>query len=306
MNKSKYVYTVLLLIAVFALLTNAELCITAFYNGIVLWAVAVLPALMPFMVVSRLIVGNNLINSKKLNSITSKLFNSSSVSGQIFIMSLICGYPIGAKLTHELYEQKSIDSIQATKLAAFTQACSPLFIIGTIGIKLIGNIQIAIIILICHYLATIINGLIYRKFFISKYLGEAKLSDGVTFSQSMSQAVNASLLVGGYIALFSVVIALVGSFSLIQTINNTAIVGVIYSLIEVTNGIAFIVKACDISVTLVLICGLVSFGGLCIIMQSWTFYEKCNIKLSKVIIFKLTQAALATIISYLAVLLLNI
>lgn len=293
-------------IAILALLTNAELCINSFYNGIVLWAKAVLPALMPFAVVSRLIVGNNLIYSKQLSKFTSKLYNCSQVSGQVFIISMICGYPIGAKLTGELYKDKAIDSTQATKLATFTQACSPIFVIGTIGIKLIGNLQAALIILVCHYLATILNGVFYRRFYISNYKGISNPSSNVTLSETMSQAINTSLLVGGYIALFSIVIALLGTLPVMQSINNSAVSGVIYSILEVTNGITYIFNTCEVNISIVLICGLVSFGGLCIIMQSWVFYEKCNVRFSRIILIKTTQAALATIISFIAVFILHI
>ena len=90
------------------------------------------------------------------------LFNVSGIGSYPFIMGIISGYPIGAKIVTDLYLNKSCSKEECERLLSFTNNSGPLFIIGTVGISLFGNTQIGILLFITHLLACFTVGFIFR------------------------------------------------------------------------------------------------------------------------------------------------
>ena len=76
-------------------------------------------------------------------------------AGFAFLMGLISGYPVGAKVISHFMEEGICTKEEAERMLAFTNNSGPLFIIGTVGITLFGNTQIGILLFITHILACI-------------------------------------------------------------------------------------------------------------------------------------------------------
>ena len=51
-------------------------------------------------------------------------------------MGITSGYPVGAKVAKDLYNNKLCTKIEAERLLSFTNSSGPLFIIGTVGISM--------------------------------------------------------------------------------------------------------------------------------------------------------------------------
>jgi nucleoside recognition membrane protein YjiH len=81
-------------------------------------------------------------------------------------MSVLSGYPVGAKLTADFYEKGLITKGQACRITTFTSTSGPLFIVGTVGIGMFHSAKLGIIILLSHFIGAILNGLIYRKYML--------------------------------------------------------------------------------------------------------------------------------------------
>jgi len=79
-----------------------------------------------------------------------------------FLMGIISGYPVGAKIVTKLRENNTCTKEECERLLAFTNNSGPLFIVGTVGISLIGDTTIGIILLIIHILASITVGILFR------------------------------------------------------------------------------------------------------------------------------------------------
>ena len=77
-----------------------------------------------------------------------KVYHAPAISGYILIMSMLCGYPIGAKLISECHEQGFITEKEAKSVSAFTSTSGPLFIIGTVGVGMFENKTAGFILLI--------------------------------------------------------------------------------------------------------------------------------------------------------------
>ncbi len=141
-------------------------------NGTLVWATAILPSLFPFMIFTRLLTATGYVEdfSKGLSPMTKKLYNTPGISSYIFLMSIISGYPLGAKLTADLYGENMVSREEAHRICSFTSNSGPMFIVGTVGVGMLISATAGYIILISHIIASMLNGLIYRKYKPTNYL----------------------------------------------------------------------------------------------------------------------------------------
>ena len=72
----------------------------AIKKGLSLWANSVVPSLFPFFVATDLLMHTNFVNilGRFLNKLMKPLFNIRGEGAFGFIMGLISGYPVGAKI----------------------------------------------------------------------------------------------------------------------------------------------------------------------------------------------------------------
>ena len=136
----------------------------AIKKGLALWANSVVPSLFPFFVATELLMNTNFVNvlGRFFNKIMKPLFNIRGEGAFGFIMGLISGYPVGAKIACDFRENNICSKEECERLLSFTNNSGPLFILGTVGISMFGNSTIGLLLLITHILACITVGIIFR------------------------------------------------------------------------------------------------------------------------------------------------
>lgn len=220
-------------------------------NGLILWATAVVPSLFPFFVSTELLSYTNVVKylGKILNPIMRPLFNVPGEGAFAFLMGLISGYPVGAKIVANFMEQGIVTKDEAERLLAFTNNSGPLFIIGTVGITLFGSTTIGILLFITHILSCITVGITLRfttsyklklsakKMFasnnvpitVSPKLHSSKsirpTNQTVTFAtlgeilgKSISNSVSTILMIGGFVVIFSVIISILNQSGILDVL----------------------------------------------------------------------------------------
>ena len=201
----KLILILVITIILGAIVINPEVYITSCLNGIMVWATVVLPALLPFMFFTKTLtelgVADILASKFKLFP---KIFKVPSLAIYVFILSILSGYPVGAKIVADLYESGAISKEEAYKITTFTSNSGPMFILGSVGIGMLTSRKLGIIILISHILGALINGLIYRNHKeknteINKKIIE---KNNLSIGDLMWNTVHSVLIIGGFIALF--------------------------------------------------------------------------------------------------------
>lgn len=307
----KLILIMIVCILLGAIIINPAIYITSCLNGIIVWATVVLPALLPFMFFTKTLtelgVAEILATKFKLFP---KIFKVPSVAVYVFVLSILSGYPVGAKIVADLYESGNITKEEAYKITTFTSNSGPMFILGSVGIGMFANKKLGIIILISHILGALINGLIYRNH-KEKNLEKNKkiiVKNNLSLGELMWNTVNSVLIIGGFIALFFVIIEILNNLHIFSPISN------IFSSIfncnsnifnAIFNGIFEITRGClDISKLGLneffsgLLCTfIISFGGLATAMQAFVFLKKFDMRFSFFIKQKITHAIFASIIS---------
>ncbi|MDR2047287.1 MAG: hypothetical protein LBP79_05275 [Clostridiales bacterium] len=147
-----------------AFLLNPQTCAAAVYDGFKLFVLKVFPSLFPFLVLGRLFIAAGGFDgaSDLIGKIFRKLYNTPAASGYVFLTALLSGYPVGAKLTADMYKNGFLSAEQAKTSAAFSSVCGPLFALGFVGGLLQNASEAGAVILICHYLSALASGFFFR------------------------------------------------------------------------------------------------------------------------------------------------
>lgn len=327
----KNIISIIFLIFVICLVIFSNSNLIATTNGLKLWANNVVPSLFPFFVAVELLGQTNIVYylSKLLDKIMKPLFNVPGCGAFPFIMGLISGYPVGAKIVSNLYLNKAITKNEAERLLCFTNNSGPLFILGTVGISFYANSTIGAILLFTHIMASvsvgIILGLISRKKEKSEYVinnntlikkNDLKISElGEILGNSILNSIKTILMIGGFVVIFSVIISILQKtkilvlFSSIISnsfgVNQDLVLGFITGVIEFTNGLNIIskihIKA--ISINIILSSFILGFGGLSITLQVLSIISKSKLSIKKYVIGKFLHGLIAAIYTFLILLL---
>ena len=305
-SKSKTVLTIIVLLCITLFIINPSNCMNSTLRGGKIWLLNVMPALFPFFILTRIIITLNQTSIATLDKFTNKFFKTNN-SGLIYFLSLLSGYPVGAKMISSYYENGSIDKSTATKMFSFCSTSGPMFIVGTIGIGVFKNIRIGYILLISHILGSFVNGIIFRG--DNAPTNQLKIHPCKTsLNDIVYDSIISILLVGGYIIFSSVIIELLTLTNMLPTIasliskipyfNYDVVLSFLCGIIEITNGLIMLGNLqTSITLQIVLSSILIAFSGICIMLQSSAFLNKIGIKNHVILKQKIVQSLVTGAIS---------
>ena len=298
MKKYKTILSIFIIYIILNMLIFPKLYIDRTLDGISAWTFNVLPSILPFIFFTKLLSKTGTVEaaSKLFAKPCKRLFKTPSISAFVFFISIISGYPVGAKMTADLYENGQVSQNDAVKMSAFCSTSGPMFIIGAVGASMLKNTTIGYIIFFSHVLGAICNGLLYRNLkFKEKYSQSKEIKNQeFSFSSIVLDSVLSILSVGAIIAIFFVIIT---SLSPIFNILPAKLSPIFEGIIEITKG------CLDISCSLApfwqtVACSFViSFGGISGLLQSYTMLGNVKISLSILALQKFSHAVLSAIIA---------
>lgn len=283
----------------------------AVFSGAELYVKSVFPTMLPMLIFSGLFIKTGIADdiSIIMKRPMKKLFKAPPVAGYIAIISMLSGYPIGAKMVSDYYVSSIIDDEDASRIATFSSTSGPMFIIGTVGSGFFNNARIGYILLIAHYLSALFTGLIMccpkRK---SAYLENRKpyldSSSGNPIGEVFSNSMSTVLLVGGFVAIFYMLTEILfvsGILDSLESVGGTLLKGIAVSVVEMTRGTQILSSYYDKKIAVAVAAAMISFGGLSVTMQSMAFYKTAHIRASRYLISKLLQGTIAFGAAYLLI-----
>lgn len=298
-----------ILIICFIFITDPAAYSKSCLNAVSVWGFNLFPVLFPFFVFTRLIVSFSENKPNFMDKFFNKFYNSPFGSFQTFFLSALSGYPMGAKLICNLYEDKKITQNQAKKMLSFCSISGPMFMIGTVGVSIFCSFKSGVIILISNIVASLINGLIYRgKSEKQLPLNAAYKKQENMLSKCVEDSLNSILMVGAYLVISFLIIDMLKNLQIFEflckfltlffDVNPEILSSILSGLLEITKGILSI-NLCNISLTLKTIIAsfLIGFGGICILLQSQHFISKIGIKKGCILLQKTTQGLLSMVVS---------
>lgn len=291
-RRLSYCLTAIIIITMVLFVIDSTIYVRAFLNGITAWATNVLPTLFPFMILGRLIPVGRPNEKTAIN-----ILNTPSGTANTVLVSVLCGYPMGAKLIANGYQTGNFSATNCKKILLVANCASPIFVIATVGSIILKNTLAGIIIYISHILAMFVSALLQR----SQYIDNLPTAGTVTTDRPniMIDSLLAVLSVGGYIALFFVLSAMLQQilpnwFAVEGQLLTSFVIGIL----EMTSGCMAIAQCTDIFTATVLCCTIISFGGICVASQCMTFLSPCGITIGTLLKQKVVHCALSTIFCF--------
>lgn len=299
----KFFLHILLLCFFFLILIFPGLTLNGAVSGLLLWYSVVLPTLLPFIIVTNLILHTNSFTfiSNIFGGPFERFFSTSKAGTFAVMIGFLCGYPMGAKTIVNLYNNQSIPKNEAHYLLSFCNNASPMFIIGFLVTQTLGDTHLLLPTLICLYGAPVVV-----SFFTRRYYGIKKSNTntvihlppkGFTMAkvdESIMDGITLIVKIGGYIMLFSIFI------SLLTPLTLDIFPSFIYplSLLEVTNGIKILSSTSSFTLPYLQLIFITAFGGLCAIAQTQCVLQDSDLSIFPYFIQKIITAIIAVIIGY--------
>lgn len=112
------------------LLTYPQESLSAAQDGMKLWLNTLLPTLLPFLILTGLLIRTDCIEKalSPFRNFWRILFGLSPSGAYAFLLGMLCGYPMGAKLASDLYSCGKISKREAEYLLTFANQPSPAFL----------------------------------------------------------------------------------------------------------------------------------------------------------------------------------
>ena len=216
----------------------------AAFRGLDAWWSIVFPALLPFFIVSELLIGLGVVNflGVLMEPIMRPLFNVPGAGAFVMAMGYTSGAPIGTMLSVELRKKNLCSRIEAQRLMSFTNNTSPLFLFGAVSVGMFHEPTLGITLALSHYAANIIVGLILRfwgsnteettqphrrgNIVVNAFqaLLEAQRNDrrptGTLLADAVKKSAHTLTMVGGFVIFFSVLIEILKLMGILKFIST--------------------------------------------------------------------------------------
>jgi sporulation integral membrane protein YlbJ len=261
------------------------------------------PSLIPFMLLSNILINYNFIDdlSDIFNIIMIKVFKVNKNASFAFIMSILSGTPSNAKYLKDLFDKGLIDINDIQKCLNFCHFTNPIFILGTIGYTFLHDKKLGLIILISHYLSSIIIGCFGKKNikdynFIHKNKGNNNFIN--ILKSSINSTIDTLFLILGIITTCIIITCIIDN---VISLNDNY--KFIYGLIEITQGLKYLsLSNLSIELKSILSSFIISFGGFCIHAQVFSILDNKKIRYIPYLTSRIIHGLLSAILTFLFIL----
>ncbi len=303
MNK-KFYYLLTSLILILFLLLNTVAAVDASKTGLLLWFYSLVPALLPFMILSNLI-----IQLDGISSITTwcyplfhRLLGTSQNGSYAVMVGFFCGYPMGAKVVSDLIKEAKISLAEGNYLLSFCNNVSPSFFLSFCMISCLNQPTRILPGVILLYGTPLVLSFFFRKGGSFSNIKKIEKASGFQISfkivdACIMNALENILKLGCYCILFSILARLIALIPFFHPMVSACNIGII----EITNGVLALsslsLENNFLSFTLVLT--IISFGGLSGIAQTATMLSDTNLSIKSYIKAKVITACVVFIFTLL-------
>lgn len=326
--------TILALIIVLLLLLMVTYPATIYrgaMNGISLWWRIVFPSLLPFFIVTELLLALGMVHflSALLEPLTQKVFRLPGAAAFGLAVGFTSGYPMGAAVAARLRLEGLLSAKEAAKLAAFANNASPLFIFVAVAVGMFQSPQLGPFLAGIHYASNILTGLTFALFTrppapcpVSPWrravevLAKTQRADvrniGQLAGEAVRHAINNLFTIAGFICLFAVIFQLFAEVPLFKGCMNACgkilqqfgvpeelwpAVGA--GFFEITLGAKTAAAAAvPLNQKLLLTEAILSWGGLSVVMQALSFLAAAKVSGGLFLLGRALQAVYACLFTH--------
>lgn len=293
--------SILFIMLVFCILTNSSLSLSYAGLGLELWFQKMIPALLPFMILSGIMVRLKLTEkfSMAVYPVIHPLFRVRKNVCYAMLMGFLCGFPMGARVVDDLYSREMITRREAEYLLAFCNNIGPVYFCSFV-LPLLKR-QLVLPYLFGMYGIPLLYGLVLRYTFFPDLGNLTETTEKRTarpqggelvscehtrkpsFGGQLLEAVNSSvqssvqsiLTLGGYMILFNLL-------NLLPHLLLQRPPVFFAPLLEITGGLSMLRDSLPLYSLLAL-----SFGGLSCIAQTYSCIGQSDLSVGSYVLHKI-------------------
>lgn len=279
-------------------------------SGLLLWFQTLIPTLLPFMILSNLMIRLDLIQNLTtfFAPLLYKLFRISPYGCYCIFIGFFCGYPMGAKTTADMVNQEYISPIEGQYLLNFCNNISPMFLINFLVHGALKQPELLFVSAFIIYGAPIILAILsnpfYRKklpkdnSFYQKKASKVQINFELVDTCIMN-AFESITKLGGYVILFAILSGIIQALPFLPTPAKLFLTGVT----EITNGIQGIASASlSAPLNFVLLFSITCFGGLSGVAQTNSMIQNSTLSILKYIGSKILMVLICLTLTYFLIL----
>jgi len=287
-----------------ALILFSDACLSAASGALRAWWERVLPALLPFSVFLSLSDCSGVFSL--LERICGPIAKRCRISPALLpcmLFGALSGYPNGARLA----EMRKIPAD-----AAYCNFCSPVFLIGVVAHGLYQDQRVVYPLIIAHIgsvLLTVLPRWVFSQTVpcgTQMHLRGNRESKSTDFFSILRESLGIMASIGGCMVLFSVGIAIIGQLHLLGPLaavtgrfamHEPELLALLHGVFEFAGGcVSIAALALPLRIRIAMTAFTVTFGGLCVLMQSAMFLDAADLRRYAKI--KIVQGILAGLLAY--------
>lgn len=282
------------ILLIFGLILNPTVGRQGTFLGLQICGSVIIPSLFPFTFLSLFLVKiRTTETSEKWDKITLFLLGINADEFVIFLLSLIGGFPLSAKLLNEQVREGKMAEKRAERLIAAFINPGPAFCVSVVGIGIFSSKEIGLILYFSSILSSAIFLQILRFFGPSKSqkipLNKGNVSISSNFVLSAYETKNAIVSICVFVIFFSFIISYLDFFS-----QHFEVLSKIAILLEITNA----VTRCE---NLYIIAFLLGFAGVSIWLQIFSIAQDFKIGKTVFVLSRISSGLLISLFTKLSV-----
>ena len=244
-------------------------------EGLRLSGTAVIPALFPFMVLTRFLFST--VKFSCPNWLSSAMGRVFGVGGTVFpalLCSFLGGYPVGVSVLTEDYRAGRLTRQETEQALLFCNNSGPGFFVAVVGAVVLQDVTEGLLLYAIHVCAALLCGRLFARkgapIIRVKKVPEALLPPSQAFLNAVTGTCQVLLQVSGLICVFSVAAALLKNVLLPCFPLIEPYIPLISGLLELSNGVMSLPASGS---SFVLAAFFTSWGGLCVHLQAMSLWQ---------------------------------
>jgi len=253
------------------LILDSRTALNGAAQGLDLCIRTVIPSLFPFILLSNLLTGAFSGIPLRILGPLGRLFSMPKGTEALLIPAFLGGYPVGAQCIGSAYAAGRLKKQDAQRMLAFCSNAGPSFLFGMVGamfpkktlVWVLWSIQIA-------------SALMVSAFFPCSD-SRASLPEAQKSAISpMASALRVMGSICGWVVIFRVLIAFLQRWFLWLLSKEAQVV--VMGILELSNGCCALGIIENDQLRFVLASGLLSFGGICVLLQTASVTKGLSLK----------------------------
>lgn len=254
--------------AMLVMILDTKTAIAAAREGLVLCARTIIPSLFPFFVLGGVINSCLLGQNFRLMKPLGRLCKIPKGAESLLILGLLAGYPVGAQLITQAHLDGGLSKSTAKRMLGFCNNAGPAFLFGMLT-PLFASAKTVWVLWGIHILSALITG--WALPIKEQTIPRICPTNSISFSESLQKSIKAIAGVCGWVILFRIVIGFCNRW--FMWLFPPTVQVLVSGLLELANGCVMLNNLPSEGMRFLLAGIMLSFGGLCVSMQTMSVTE---------------------------------